>query len=423
MADALGEVTVAPAWPVDDPGDREGEVIAPAAREAGLQRRRAALFAAAGVLGSALLAMVLFVGAQTGPGSQDVAPGINVAAANILQLDVLDPGDQYVAPGFSLTDQYSRRVSLGQWRGRPVVLSFNDDQCRDLCTLLAQDIVAADQDLGAAAKRVVFLSVNVNPFYPQVRYVRQWSDQHGLGEVRNWVFTTGPVGALKAVWRRYGIYVGLDYKDRTVVHGTQLFFVSPSGRVAAIGDFGDNAASTSLYAHAMAQMAVDLLPAAQRSAVGGPVVPMPTQQNATVGAPAPSFRLPLLTDPRRQVTSSALKGRYVVLNFWASTCTMCAQEMPQIEQAYRELGKTVAFVGVDVSGQRLSAAAFAKQEGATYPLVSDAQGSLAGSYRAPGLPFTVIVGPAGTVLVRHPGAMTTEQLVYVLKSEDPALAT
>jgi cytochrome oxidase Cu insertion factor (SCO1/SenC/PrrC family) len=409
--------------PAHDRDEREDEVKAPGGREAGLRRRRAALFASAGVLGSALLAMVLFAGTRTGPGSQDVAPGVNVAAANLLQLDVLSPNGQYMAPGFSLSDQYGRTVSLEQWRGRAVVLSFNDDQCRDLCTLLAQDIVAADQDMGAGARRVVFLSVNVNPFYSQVRYVRQWSAQHGLGQVHNWVFTTGPVGSLKAVWRRWGIYVGLDYKDRTVVHGTQLFFVSPTGHVVAIGDFGDNAASTSLYAHSMAQMAVDLLPPAQRSTVGGPVVPMPTQSNATVGAPAPSFRLPLLADPQRQMTSSALRGRYAVLNFWASTCTACAQEMPQIEQAYRELGKKVAFIGVLVSGQRVAAAAFAKHEGATYPLVSDAQGSLAGSYRAPGLPFTAIVGPTGTVLVRHPGAVTTEQLVYVLKSEDPALAT
>jgi cytochrome oxidase Cu insertion factor (SCO1/SenC/PrrC family) len=83
---------------------------------------------------------------------------------------------------------------LSQFRGKAVVLSFNDDRCTDVCTLLAQDIVRADQDLGRTGRsRVAFVSVNVNPFYPQVRYVKQWSDQQDLGSLPNWHFGTAPV--------------------------------------------------------------------------------------------------------------------------------------------------------------------------------------------------------------------------------------
>jgi cytochrome oxidase Cu insertion factor (SCO1/SenC/PrrC family) len=251
--------------------------------------------------------------------------------------------------------------------------------------------------------------------------VKSWTDSHGLGREANWVFATGPVKRLEAVWKSYGVTVGLDERTRTVVHSADLYFIDPGGQAVALGQFGDNDADTALFSHAMAQVAVDLLPRPERGPVGGPSVPAPTRTNATVGAPAPSFDLPLLNDPHRVLSTSSLRGKYVVVNFWASTCTACRQEMPQLEQAYREvshqLGRKVTFVGVDVSDRRAAAVAFAKRAGSTYPLVSDASGALAGAYRVPGLPFTAIVGPQGRILIRHPGALTTEQLKYVVESE------
>jgi hypothetical protein len=50
----------------------------------------------------------------------------------------------------------------------------------------------------------------------------------------------------------------------------------------------------------------------------------------------------------------------------------------------------------------------------TYRLLADADGAAAGSYAIPGLPFTAIIGPDGTLLVRHPGTFTAEQLEYIL---------
>jgi len=401
---------------VPPPGGGEPTASGPAAR------RRGSLLAGLGavVLG-AVLAVVLLNGTGTGPSGSDVAPGIDTPAADLLQLDYLGPANEYTPANFTLTDQFGQAVSLSHLRGKVVLLSFNDDRCTDLCTLLAQDVVAADRDLGPAARRVVFLSVNVNPFYPQVRYVRQWAQDHGLGHVANWISTTGPVNVLGAIRRRYGVYLSVDARTRTVVHGTELFYIDPAGRVVAVGEYGTNAASTALYAHAMAQMAVDLLPAAERTAVGGPPVPAPTATNASVGAPGPSFSLPILGRSREHLSSTDLRGRYAVLSFWASTCTACRQEMPDVERAYRDLGRDVALVGVDVADRPDAAAAIARRLGATYPLVSDAAGTLAGAYRISGLPFTVILGPRGTVLVRHPGDLTTEQLEYVVRSEDQAL--
>jgi cytochrome oxidase Cu insertion factor (SCO1/SenC/PrrC family) len=427
MAGAVDDepiVTEATAGVPSRPGSKDGPFMTSGKR----RPPRALLLASAGAVVAALLAFVLLPKPSSGkgtnlaganPGGVPVAGLVDGPTANLLQLDVFSHWFQ--PANFRLTDQYGQAVALDQFRGKAVLLSFNDDRCADLCTLLAQDIVAANRDMGPVTKHVVFLSVNVNPFYPEVRYVRSWTDSHGLGREANWIFTTGPVKRLESIWKRYGVTVALDRKAKTVVHSADLYFITPAGHAVALGEFGNNDADTALFAHALAQVAVDLLPPSQRGHVGGPSVPAPTRTNATVGAPAPSFDLSLLNDPRRALSSSALRGKYVVINFWASTCTACKQEMPHLEQAYREiyrdLGEKVAFVGVDVSDQRLAALAFAKRAGVTYSVVSDASGALAGAYRIPGLPFTAIVGPHGKVLIRHPGPLTAEQLKYVVENE------
>jgi peroxiredoxin len=171
----------------------------------------------------------------------------------------------------------------------------------------------------------------------------------------------------------------------------------------------------------MAQMANDLLPGAQQVSVGGASALAPDQSDAAIGARVPTFTLPLVANPGRTVSSANLRGRYVVLNFWSSTCTACVREMPAIEQAYRDLGKQVDFVGIDVSDNRGAAATFAERVGVTYPLVSDSSGDVASTYQIPGLPFTAVLAPNGTLQTLHPGAMTTEQLEYVVKNLNPAL--
>jgi len=399
----------------------EDDRIAPPPPAAGPARRRPLVFAALGTALAAVLAVVLFLGVGTGSGPPEVAPGITATASYLLELDVLPPGGSAPAPGFTLTDQHGRTVSLSQFRGKSVVLSFNDDECTDICTLLAEDVAAADRDLGPAARDVVFLSVNANPYYPGISAVRSWSDQHGLGHVANWVFVTGSPAALRSVWGKYGVEVELDPATRTVVHSTELYFIGPSGRQLAIGSFGSTSADTAIFSHVLAQMADDDLPGSERVTVGGPSPLAPDQGPSAIGARVPGFALPLVTDPHARLSLSHLRGRYTVVNFWSSTCTACVREMPALEQSYRDLGARVNFVGVDVSDNRAAAAAFARRIGVTYPLVSDPTGAVAATYEIPALPFTAVLSPAGLLKTLHPGAMTTEQLEYVVENLDPSL--
>ncbi|MCU4186403.1 redoxin domain-containing protein [Acidiferrimicrobium sp. IK] len=393
-------------------------------------RRRPWWFAGLGVGLAAGLAAVLFVGIGTGGGPATgggvlvpqvaAAPGINSATARLLSLTVLPSGAPHPAPGFTLTDQHGRPVSPAAFRGDVVIVAPNDDRCTDLCTLLANDIALANQDLGAAAAKVVWLSVNANPFYPTVSDVAAWTDQHGLGGAPNWYFATGTPAALAQVWASYGIEVEQDPASRTVTHSTNLFYIDPSGAERAVAQFGTEAANTSLFAHGIAQMANDLLPASEQVHVGGPEAQEPTKGNATVSAVAPTFALPYLDDPSRTFRLSSTRGKVTVINFWASTCTLCRTELPAIEAAYKKTGSQVAFVGVDESDQAGPARQLAAAAGLSYPLVADSGGVAAGGEQIPGLPFTVILDPVGKVLVRHSGAFTAEQLEYLLENYDPA---
>lgn len=351
------------------------------------------------------------------PSAAPTAPGISAAAANLLQLDPLGNAATN-APAYSLTDQRGDRISPDTFHGRSVVLSFNDDECEDLCTLLAQDVALADRDLGSAASRVAFVSVNANPYHPAVGDVAAWSESHGLGRASNWYFGTADPKTLASVAAAYGVPIELDTAQQTVVHGTEIFFIDPDGRERALGQFGTDSASTAPFAHTMAQEAVDLLPAAHRPTVAGSAAVDLSTDGTGVGAIPKPFSLPALNGAGR-ITGSANDGRYRVLNFWASTCTACVGELADLQRVSAEFAGRADLIGIDVSDDTDAARTVARQAGIDYPLAIDANGSVSGRYRISGLPYTVILDPSGRVVIRHPGAFTAEQLEYVLDSLVP----
>ena len=385
----------------------------------------ALLWAAAGLAVALALGGVLVLALTHqdtgGPPAANAAaaePGINANAAALLQLDNL-PAPHERAPDFRLTDQNGKPVSLSRYRGKAVVLSFNDDRCEDLCTLLAQDVATADHDLGAAAGQVVFLSINANPFHTAPADVKDWTDSHGLAGDPNWVFATGSPAQLKDTAAKYAVPVTADPKTQEVVHGSELFFIDPAGKEAAMGQFGTESANTATFAHTMAQMAVDLLPQGTGISVAGPQPPAgpPSASNpAELNVPAPGFTLPMLNDASTKMSLASTKGKYTVVNFWASTCAACVQELPALEAAHPQLGPGVAFLGLDVADPAQAGKSLAGKSGISYPLLADVTGATAAAYQIPGLPFTAIIGPDGKLLVRHAGTFTNEQLSYVINT-------
>ncbi|MCI0688929.1 MAG: TlpA family protein disulfide reductase, partial [Sporichthyaceae bacterium] len=112
----------------------------------------------------------------------------------------------------------------------------------------------------------------------------------------------------------------------------------------------------------------------------------------------------------------ALRGRVVVVNFWASWCAPCRAEMPALERtakAFERMGKPVTFIGVASSDVRDSAARFLKESGVTYPTVYDGKGisgGIATRWQVASLPQTWLVARDGTRSLRIPRPVTETEL-------------
>jgi cytochrome c biogenesis protein CcmG/thiol:disulfide interchange protein DsbE len=134
-----------------------------------------------------------------------------------------------------------------------------------------------------------------------------------------------------------------------------------------------------------------------------------------VGHPAPAFSLTLLHLAGSQNTLSLadLKGKPVVLNFWASWCAPCKEEMPLLEQTWKQMqaqGKDVVFLGVDFQESSSDAAGFLQAHQISYQIGLDTDGAVAFKYDITALPQTVFINRQGTVASRIPGELTSRTL-------------
>ena len=139
---------------------------------------------------------------------------------------------------------------------------------------------------------------------------------------------------------------------------------------------------------------------------------------------APALALPVLTagdgvGPVDATVSLAdLRGRVVVLNFWASWCDPCQAEAPILEavaERYRGT-KDVVVLGVDVQDLREDARAFVKDNGVTYPVLRDGSDGAQHAYQVPQLPETFIIDRKGRVGLKVIGQVTDErQLVNAIE--------
>ena len=129
-----------------------------------------------------------------------------------------------------------------------------------------------------------------------------------------------------------------------------------------------------------------------------------TSQLDKGGSPtAPAFTLERL-DGKGDLGLESLRGKAVVLNFWASWCGPCKDETPLLQQGWKRWrGKDVVFVGVDVKDFRGDAKDFLARYGVTYSNVYDGKGSTVGRYGVTGFPETYFVDADGKVRYRIAG--------------------
>jgi cytochrome c biogenesis protein CcmG, thiol:disulfide interchange protein DsbE len=126
------------------------------------------------------------------------------------------------------------------------------------------------------------------------------------------------------------------------------------------------------------------------------------------GAPGVSFDLPLLGGATDSLARH--RGSVVVMNFWATWCPPCKEEMPALEQLAREdRGRGLVVLGIDQGESADAARGFVRAHGITFPILLDADQKYASSYVSIGLPTTVIIGRDGHVVRGIDGAQTLAQ--------------
>lgn len=117
---------------------------------------------------------------------------------------------------------------------------------------------------------------------------------------------------------------------------------------------------------------------------------------------APAFVLETL-DGRGKLALLELRGKPVVLNFWASWCAPCRLEMPVLLEAWQRYHNQVYFVGVNVLDRQEEAVRFVQEVGMDFPSVRDPKGDALRWFRVVGLPTTVFVTRTGQIFEVHTG--------------------
>ena len=147
------------------------------------------------------------------------------------------PAGAQLAPAFSLRDQHDQPVSVSAFRGHPVIVTFVDPLCRNLCPLEAHVLNAAVAEL-PVAQRPTILAVSVDVYANKradlLLDVRKWS------LVPQWHWAVGSRAALAAVWKRYKVGVSVVTKHvagntiNYITHSEAAYVIDSSGHERAL---------------------------------------------------------------------------------------------------------------------------------------------------------------------------------------------
>lgn len=109
------------------------------------------------------------------------------------------------------------------------------------------------------------------------------------------------------------------------------------------------------------------------------------------------------------VTLSDLRGRYVLVNFWATWCIPCRKEMPYLEEVSVKHSDQLTVLAINMNEDAERVRPFIEEAGFTYPILLDPSDELAIEHNVRGLPVSFIVGPEGNIVYRRIGEILPEE--------------
>jgi peroxiredoxin len=142
------------------------------------------------------------------------------------------------------------------------------------------------------------------------------------------------------------------------------------------------------------------------------VLALPASGASSASGPAPQFTL----DSRggSKISLAQYKGQVVMLNFWASWCGPCRQEMPLLEDIYKKYNKLgFTLIGVNVEPDSKAADDWLKQTPVSFPVLYDKDSKVSRLYDVSGMPSTVIIDRKGNLRYVHHGYKPGDEGEYM----------
>ncbi len=143
------------------------------------------------------------------------------------------------------------------------------------------------------------------------------------------------------------------------------------------------------------------------------------EERPALGFRAPDFELESLTGER--VRLSALRGKPVLLNFWASWCPPCRKEMPDLQEFFGQYGTKIHVIGINWNDQRETVQGFLEEYGITYTNLLDTHGKVFVLYELTGLPTSFFIDEDGIIRGKWLGSMSTADMIKAFEKTTRAL--
>ncbi len=326
-----------------------------------------------------------------------------------------------LAPNFTLTNQFGKSVSLSQYRGRVVVLSFIDSKCTTVCPLTAVVLKNVRQDLGRYRNDVQLVAVNANPVATRVADVRSWSETHHM--LHQWEFLTGSPSALKAVWKKYYVYSQV-LKNNQIEHVPEVMVIGPHGheRWLYLNSSDNRVGVIAAEVREVMTHVIPLLPG-HPGLRGFPHARQLTYLPGTEGPSGTRGFSASAIEPNGHLSSVSVGNgqKAVLLDFFATWCPDCQEEIPVLK-AYEKAAKRQHLplvLGVDL---RLSESStthvekYVRSVHLPYPVALDKSGSISAAYGVSGIPTEILVSGTGRILWYHQGLLGQSALKTAVKA-------
>ena len=346
---------------------------------------------------------------------QSSASSPNAAAMSNPNLDLGTSLGGKAAPDIKLVNQFGQAMSLSQFHGRVVMLSFEDSQCTTVCPLTTQSMVLAKELLGQAGSSVQLVGVDANPDAVKVSDVMDYSRVHGM--INQWDFLTGSLAQLKSVWKSYNVAVQIE--SGQIDHTPALYVVDQQGRLQKVYLTQMAYSSVTQSAQVLATEVASLLPGHPKLSSLQSLGAIPAQ------TPAAKVSLPTAspasagtgTGAAATVTLGPGQARLVVFfATWLTETSDLNSELTSLNAyAKAAAGRHLpGLTAVDETVTEPSTAAlrsYLHQLGPlSYPVALDQTGRVADGYGVQDQPWLVIVNKAGKITWQHDGWVSLASL-------------